>query len=75
MATCLQEVPKGHPECLYGKTFVITGAQESLFREEVADLVKRHGGRVTGNVSGKSNFLIAGQASGARKIATVRLPS
>lgn len=44
----LQEVPRGHPDCLTGKTFVISGVLDSLKREEAADFVKRHGGKVGG---------------------------
>lgn len=66
-----QAVPKGHPDCLTGKTFVITGSLESITRSEAEDLVKRHSGRVTGSVSGRTTFLVAGQDSGTRKIATV----
>lgn len=43
-----QEVPEGHPECLTGKTFVITGTMDSLRRKDAEELVKRHSGRVTG---------------------------
>ena len=42
----LQEPPRGHPDCLTGKTFVFTGVLDSLKREEAADFVKRHGGKV-----------------------------
>jgi len=43
----VQEVPEGHPEALYGKTFVLSGVLDSLFRETAADLIKKHSGRVT----------------------------
>lgn len=38
---------------------------------QAEDLVKRHGGRTTGQVSGKTTFLICGKDSGTRKVATV----
>ncbi len=63
----MQAVPKGHPDCLTGKTVVITGNLESLGRDEAAELVKRHSGRVTGSVSGKTTFLLVGQDSGKKK--------
>jgi hypothetical protein len=62
----------GHTLCLSGKTFVVSGQLESLTRPQAEDLVKRHGGRTTGQVSGETTFLIAGQNSGTRKVATVR---
>ncbi len=67
----VQALPRGHPDCLTGKTFVITGSLESLTRSDAEDLIKRHSGRVTGSVSGKTTFLVAGQDSGTRKVATV----
>ena len=68
----MQTVPRGQPDCLTGKTFVITGNLESLGRDEAAELVKRHSGRVTGSVSGKTNFLLVGQDSGKKKTDMVR---
>eukprot|EP00983_Pelagomonas_calceolata_P113685 1160010-Pelagomonas_calceolata.AAC.5 len=41
------EVPEGHPEALHGKTFVISGVPDSLFRETATDLIKKHSGKVT----------------------------
>ena len=46
---------------------MITGNLESLGRDEAAELVKRHSGRVTGSVSGKTTFLLVGQDSGKKK--------
>ena len=42
----LQEAPRGHPDCLTGKTFVVSGVLDSLKREEADDFIKRHGGKV-----------------------------
>eukprot|EP00775_Hariotina_reticulata_P011005 gene11005-11159_t len=50
-------VPRGHPDALSGKTFVFSGVLDSLFRDQARDLVLSHGGRVTGDVSGKTDFL------------------
>ncbi len=50
---------------------MITGSLESITRSEAEDLIKRHSGRITGSVSGKTTFLVAGQDSGTRKVATV----
>ena len=49
------------PECLEGLTFVFTGIMENLSREEGADLVKCLGGRVTGQVSSKTTYLVVGE--------------
>uniref|UniRef100_A0A803L7N0 Replication factor C subunit 1 n=1 Tax=Chenopodium quinoa TaxID=63459 RepID=A0A803L7N0_CHEQI len=62
-----KEVPEGSPDCLAGLTFVISGTLDSLEREEAEDLIKRHGGRVTGSVSKKTNFLLCDDDIGGRK--------
>ncbi|XP_078172068.1 replication factor C subunit 1-like isoform X3 [Carex rostrata] len=62
-----KEVPEGTPECLSGLTFVISGTLDSLEREEAEDLIKRHGGRVTGSVSKKTSYLLCDEDIGGRK--------
>ena len=64
----VQEKPLGHSNCLKGKTFVITGTLDSLYRNEAEDYIKRHSGRVTGSVSGKTTFLLVGENSGNSKV-------
>jgi replication factor C subunit 1 len=56
---------------LKDKTFVITGVLDSLWRNEAEDLVKRHSGRVTSAVSGKTTFLVAGTQAGKSKMKAV----
>ena len=51
---------------LSGQTVVITGTLEGMSREEAADLVKQNGGKVTGSVSKKTTFLLAGEAAGSK---------
>lgn len=67
-ACVTQDKPLGHSNCLKGKTFVITGTLDSLYRGEAEDYIKRHSGRVTGSVSGKTNFLLVGENSGNSKV-------
>ncbi|CAK0781580.1 hypothetical protein CVIRNUC_005412 [Coccomyxa viridis] len=67
-----KDVPRAHPDCLTGKTFVITGNLESLGRDEATELVKKHSGRVTGSVSGKTTFLLVGQDAGRKKVDMAR---
>ncbi|KAK4482758.1 hypothetical protein RD792_009926 [Penstemon davidsonii] len=62
-----KEVPEGAADCLNGLTFVISGTLDSLEREEAEDLIKRHGGRVTGSVSKKTNYLLCDEDIGGRK--------
>ena len=56
-----------------GKAFVISGVLDSLYRHEAEDIIRRHGGRVTGSVSGKTAFLLAGSNCGRSKYRAVRL--
>jgi len=51
---------------LMGLTFVITGTL-SRSRSEVAEAIKQHGGKVTGGVSGKTDYLVAGESPGGSK--------
>ncbi|CAI8616102.1 unnamed protein product [Vicia faba] len=62
-----KELPEGAPNCLAGLTFVISGTLDSLEREEAEVLIKRHGGRVTGSVSKKTNYLLCDEDIGGRK--------
>jgi len=50
---------------LVGTTWVITGTL-SQPREIFADLIRKHGGRMTSSVSGKTNFLLAGADAGSK---------
>jgi DNA ligase (NAD+) len=51
---------------LTGLTFVITGTL-SHSRQEMANLIQRHGGKVTGSVSRKTDYLLVGESPGGSK--------
>lgn len=51
---------------LSGKTFVITGTLERLSRGEAEDLVKQLGGKATGSVSAKTDYLVVGESPGSK---------
>lgn len=61
-------VPQGSPTCLDGLTFVLTGELECLTRDDLTDLIRRYGGRVTSAVSSKTDYLIVGRDAGQRKL-------
>ncbi len=49
-----------------GKTFVLTGALPSLTRDDATDLIVAAGGKVTGSVSKKTDYVIAGEEPGSK---------
>jgi DNA ligase (NAD+) len=51
---------------LADKTFVLTGTMESLSRQEAAEHIKAAGGHVSGSVSSKTSFVIAGDNPGSK---------
>jgi len=51
---------------LAGLTFVITGTLPGVSREEAAALILAHGGKVTGAVSAKTDYLLAGDKAGSK---------
>jgi DNA ligase (NAD+) len=51
---------------LAGKTFVITGTLPTLKREEAKELIEKAGGKVTGSVSKKTDYLVTGEAAGSK---------
>ena len=51
---------------LEGKTFVITGTLPSMSRDEAKSYIEAHGGKVTGSVSKKTSYLVAGEAAGSK---------
>lgn len=48
------------------KTVVITGTIEGMNRKEIKDEIVKMGGRVTGSVSGKTDYLVAGENAGSK---------
>jgi DNA ligase (NAD+) len=49
-----------------GKSFVLTGTLPSLSRDEAADLIRAAGGKVSGSVSKKTDYLVAGEDAGSK---------
>ncbi|HHU71392.1 MAG TPA: NAD-dependent DNA ligase LigA [Clostridiales bacterium] len=59
---------EGNPgdNTLEGLTFVITGTLPTMGRSQMEKLIKDHGGKVSGSVSKKTSFLIAGDNAGSK---------
>jgi DNA ligase (NAD+) len=59
-------VAEGGEQPLEGMTFVITGTLPTLSRREAKALIEEHGGKVTGSVSGRTSYLLAGESPGSK---------
>lgn len=51
---------------LSGLTFVITGTLPSMGRSQMEELIRKHGGKVSGSVSKKTDYVIAGENAGSK---------
>ena len=54
------------PRPLVGKTFVLTGMLPTLTRDAAREHIERLGGRVTGSVSKKTDYVVVGEAAGSK---------
>jgi DNA ligase (NAD+) len=53
---------------LAGRTYVLTGTLPDMTREEATERILRAGGKVTGSVSKKTSFVVAGDSPGGSKL-------
>jgi len=51
---------------LEGKTFVVTGTLKKYGRDEIQELIARHGGRASSSVSKKTDYVVAGENAGSK---------
>ena len=49
-----------------GKSFVFTGGLANRSREEAGELVQQHGGKVSGSVSKKTDYVVVGTDPGSK---------
>ncbi|MFL5245549.1 MAG: NAD-dependent DNA ligase LigA [Gemmataceae bacterium] len=60
-----QKKAKGGSD-LSDKTFVVTGTLVNYGRQDIEDLIKQHGGKVTSSVSKNTDFVVAGDKAGSK---------
>jgi replication factor C subunit 1 len=65
-------MPSGSETCLAGLTFVFTGVLQRWGRTEAQELVKRHGGKVTGQPSKNTSYIVLGQDAGPSKLRKIK---
>jgi DNA ligase (NAD+) len=61
-----QKSPAGGP--LNGKTFVLTGTLSEMTRDDAKHLIQNLGGKVTGSVSKKTDYLVYGEKAGSKLV-------
>ncbi|KAF9494490.1 DNA replication factor C, large subunit [Pleurotus eryngii] len=68
-----KQVPEAASEdCLAGLCFVFTGELSSFSRDEAIEIAKRFGGRVVGQPSSKTDFIVLGDNAGPSKLAAIK---
>jgi len=64
-----EKEPEQESDVLGGKSFVISGTFERHERDELQDIILKNGGRILSGVSGKLDYLLAGDNMGPSKLA------
>jgi DNA ligase (NAD+) len=60
--------PEKESDVLENKSFVISGTFQKYEREQLQEIILKNGGRILSGVSGKLNFLLAGDSMGPAKL-------
>jgi DNA ligase (NAD+) len=71
--TLADEGPPPGEGPLAGQTFVLTGTLPELTREQATEMIVAAGGRVTGSVSRKTSYVVAGDSPGSKLAQAERL--
>jgi DNA ligase (NAD+) len=57
---------KSEDERFKGLTFVLTGTLPTMTRDEASAIIKKMGGKVSGSVSKKTSYVVAGEEAGSK---------
>jgi DNA ligase (NAD+) len=68
-----EEVESAGPQPLAGLVFVITGTLPTMSREQAKDFIEARGGKVTGSVSSRTDYLLAGERPGGKLASAEKL--
>jgi len=55
------------------KTFVLTGTLPTLTRQDATEIIRRHGGKISGSVSKKTDYVLAGEEAGSKLVKATEL--
>ena len=61
-----ETISDGINEAVAGKTFVLTGTLPTLKRDQAQTMIEAAGGKVSGSVSKKTDYVVAGEAAGSK---------
>ena len=61
-----EEIDDDVEKIFSGMTFVVTGTLPTLSRKEASELIEKYGGKVSGSVSKKTRYVLAGEAAGSK---------
>jgi len=61
-----EQIRDDKPKPLLGKTFVLTGTLPTLTRDDATHLIEAQGGKVSGSVSKKTSYVVAGEEAGSK---------
>lgn len=66
--TMADNTADGGSQVLEGKSFVVSGVFTAFSRDEIKDLIEKHGGRNVGSISAKTDYVLAGENMGPSKL-------
>ncbi|OHD65560.1 MAG: hypothetical protein A2176_03160 [Spirochaetes bacterium RBG_13_51_14] len=61
-----EKVERTVKSAVSGKTFVVTGTLARFSRKEAEEIIKKMGGRTAGSLSGRTDFVVAGESPGSK---------